>query len=80
MAKKKKIPGFLTLRTGGTLPSTWAILIAQVYEVDPLECTRCHSPMKVIAVIIEPEEVRKILQHLVKVGRPPPGLDLVSLN
>ena len=26
--------------------STWARLIAQVYEVDPLECPRCHSPMK----------------------------------
>ena len=59
--------------------STWAILIAQVYEVDPLECTRCHSPMKVIAVIIEPEEVRKILRPPGE-DRPPPGLDLVSLN
>ncbi len=54
---------------------TWARLIAQVYEADPLSCTRCRSPMKVIAVITEPEEVKKILRHLVKVGRPPPGLD-----
>jgi hypothetical protein len=54
---------------------TWARLIAQVYEVDPLICTRCRAPMKVIAVITEPEEVKKILRHLVKVGRPPPGLD-----
>ena len=36
--------------------------------------------MKVIAVITEPEEVRKILRHLVKIGRSPPGLDLASLN
>jgi len=54
---------------------TWARLIAQVYEVDPLICTRCRAPMKVIAVITEPEEVKKILRHLVKVGRSPPGLD-----
>ncbi len=54
---------------------TWARLIAQVYEVDPLECPRCHSPMKVIAVITDPEEVKKILRHLVKGGRSPPGLD-----
>ena len=53
---------------------TWAKLIAQVYEVDPLECPRCHSPMNVIAVITEPVEVRKILRHLVKIGRSPPGL------
>ena len=55
--------------------STWAKLIAQVYEVDPLECPRCQSPMKVIAVITDPDEVRKILRHLVKVGRSPPGLE-----
>jgi len=55
--------------------STWARLIAQVYEVDPLTCSRCGSPMQILAVITEPEEVKKILLHLVKVGRPPPGLD-----
>jgi len=31
--------------------------------------------MRILAVITEPEEVRKILRHLVKVGRSPPGLD-----
>jgi hypothetical protein len=55
--------------------STWARLIAQVYEVDPLERPRCYSSMNVIAVIIDPAEVKKILRHLVKVDRSPPGLD-----
>ena len=59
---------------------TWARLIAQLYEVDPLECPRCRSPMKVIAVITEPQEVCKILRHLVKIGRSPPGFELASLN
>jgi len=54
---------------------TWARLIAQVYEVDPLTCSRCGSQMQILAVITEPEEVRKILRHLVKIGRSPPGLD-----
>ena len=60
--------------------STWARLIAQVYEVDPLICPRCSAQMRILAVITEPEEVRKILRHLVKIGRSPPGLDLVSCN
>ena len=60
--------------------STWAKLIAQVSEVDPLECPRCGSPMWILAVITEPEEVRKILRHLVKIGRSPPGFDPASLN
>jgi hypothetical protein len=36
--------------------------------------------MRILPVIIEPDEVRKILRHLVKIGRSPPGLDLTSLK
>jgi hypothetical protein len=53
--------------------STWARLIAQVYELDPLTCTRCGSSMRILAVITEPAQVNKILRHLVKIGRSPPG-------
>jgi len=55
--------------------STWARLIAQVYEVHPLICPRCSAQMRILAVITEPQEVRKILRHLVKIGRSPPVLD-----
>ena len=57
---------------------TWARLIAQVYEVDLSIYTRCSAQMRVLAVITEPEEVRKILRHLVKIGRSPPGLGVVG--
>jgi hypothetical protein len=60
--------------------SAWARLIAKVYEVDPLLCPRCGSEMKLIAVITDPVEVRKILRHLLKVGRSPPGFDASALN
>ena len=60
--------------------SAWARLIAKVYEVDPLLCPRCGSEMKLLAVITDPAEVRKILRHLVKIGRSPPGLDESALN
>ena len=43
--------------------SNWARLIAQVYEVDPLICPRCSAQMRVLSVITEPEEARKILRH-----------------
>jgi hypothetical protein len=36
--------------------------------------------MRVLAVITAPTEVNKILRHLVKIGRPPPGLDPSWLN
>jgi hypothetical protein len=31
--------------------------------------------MKFIAVITDPPEVRKILRHLITIGRAPPGFD-----
>jgi len=58
----------------------WARLIAKVYEADPLICHHCGSPMRILAVITEPQQVRKILLHLIKTGKAPPGLDPASLN
>jgi len=58
----------------------WARLLSKVYEIDPMVCPKCGSDMKVIAVIQEPEEIKRILRHLVKQGRPPPGFDPASLN
>ena len=53
----------------------WARLFAKVYEVDPMVCPKCGADMKVIAVIQDPDELRRILRHLVKIGRSPPGFD-----
>jgi len=51
--------------------AAWARLIRKVYNANPLICSRCHSPMKVIAVITDPALVLKVLMHLVKTGKPP---------
>jgi predicted phosphoadenosine phosphosulfate sulfurtransferase len=73
---QKQLTLFLTKKAH----STWARLIAQVYEVDSLVCPRCSAQMRVLAVITEPEEVRKILRYLVKNGRSPPGFDPALLK
>ncbi len=44
--------------------SAWARLIGKVYEADPLECPKCHGPMRIIALINDPPVVRRILEHL----------------
>jgi hypothetical protein len=36
--------------------------------------------MKLVALITDPPEVRRILRHLLKIGRTPPGLDPSALN
>ena len=58
-----------------TKPSqTWAACIKLIYEVDPLECPRCHSPMKIIAFLQQPSEIQKIADNLgyPKYRAPPP--------
>lgn len=47
------------------LPSKkWRELIKQVWEVDPFDCPRCGSEMKLIALIDDGEIIEKILRHL----------------
>ena len=60
--------------------ASWARLIAKVYDVDPMVYSRCGFPMRILAISTDPEEVNKILRHLVKTGKSPPGLDASSLN
>ena len=60
--------------------ASWARLIKKIYEVDPLVCKKCGSPMRILAVITDPDEVNNILRHLIKTGRSPPGLDPASLR
>ncbi len=57
-----------------------ARLLAKIYEVRAFTCPKCNSEMSIISIIMDPEEIRKILQHLVKIGRSPPGINTVSLN
>jgi len=44
--------------------SAWARLIRKVYKADPLECPKCHSAMRILALINDPLVVRRILEHL----------------
>ncbi|MEX2444032.1 MAG: transposase [Alkalispirochaeta sp.] len=58
----------------------WARLLAKVYEADPFVCPKCGADMKVIAVIEDPDELKRILRHVIKIGRSPPGFDPDRLN
>ncbi|MBS3763816.1 MAG: transposase [Planctomycetes bacterium] len=66
--------------TGDARKRAWARLLAKVYEVDPFVCPKCGAEMKVIAVIEDPDELKRILRHLIKMGRSPPGFDPDRLN
>jgi hypothetical protein len=42
----------------------WDRLIQKIYEVDPLTCPKCSGAMKVISVIENEDDIKKILKHL----------------
>ena len=58
----------------------WAMLLARtprvlpagrIYEVLPLTCPFCHTPMRIIAFINDASTVRQILYRLGEATRPP---------
>ena len=60
--------------------ASWARLIAKIYEVNPMICPKCDSKMRVIAIIINEYEIKKIMKHLYKKGKSPPGQSVEDNN
>ncbi len=66
----------------------WAILIARIYEVFPLECPTCGHPMRIIAFVTEAASIVKILRHIgepskspeISPARGPPQWDEADVN
>jgi hypothetical protein len=42
----------------------WATLLRRSFQIDVLECPKCHGRLRVVAVLTEREPVRRILAHL----------------
>ena len=42
----------------------WAVLIARIYEVFPLLCPLCGGQVRLIVLITEGTQIRKILDHI----------------
>jgi hypothetical protein len=62
---------------------SWARLIAKVYQVDPLLCTRCGQKMQMIAFLTDELSIRRILDHLglspQKQAKPPPVREILRV-
>ena len=62
---------------------SWARLIAKIYQVDPLVCSRCGQRMSVIAFLTDQVSIRRILDHLglstAPQDRPPPVRELLRV-
>ncbi|MDD5718071.1 MAG: transposase [Candidatus Krumholzibacteria bacterium] len=49
----------------------WALLLARIYECLPLLCPRCSQPMRIIAFILDPPVIERILTHIGEPATPP---------
>jgi hypothetical protein len=43
---------------------SWAVLLQQIFEVDPLACPTCHGAMRIVAFITQASVIDPILTHL----------------
>ena len=63
------------------LRRAWAQMIRRIYEADPLTC-RCGAQMRILALILDPRVVTKILRHIGEKAtareRAPPSSALAS--
>ncbi len=60
--------------------SSWAACIKRIYEINPLQCPRCKSEMRIIAFLQDTREINKLMESLgiEKYRSPPPIPDYSS--
>ena len=51
--------------------NNWAMLIARIYETDPLTCTSCGKKITILSFVTHPEEIRRILRGTIWPLDPP---------
>ena len=64
-------PNRQTPDTTPSRPSRWAALLARIYEVFPLICPTCQTPLTFIAFLTDPEPITQILAHIGEPTSPP---------
>lgn len=52
----------------------WALLLVRIYECLPLVCPRCGEPMRIIAFVLDPPVIERILRHIGEPVAVPPVL------
>ena len=43
---------------------SWAALIKQVYEINPLACPKCNATIRIVGFITDPNEILRLLKNL----------------
>lgn len=65
------------LNASATARATWAVLMKRAFQFDLKQCPACGGEVRPIAVIMESEAIRSILDHI---ARPPPLKEAIGLQ
>jgi hypothetical protein len=49
---------------------TWAQLLKRVFEIDVMECPRCHARMQHVSVVTDPSVIRRMLECMSRAQAP----------
>ena len=60
-----------TSRLGRAAARCWALLLTRIYECLPLRCPHCGTPMRIIAFVLDPPTIERILRHIDQPHEPP---------
>ena len=52
-------------------PSLRALLLTRIYECLPLQCPHCGQPMRIIAFVLDPPVIERVLRHVGEPTEPP---------
>ncbi len=59
---------------------SWAQLLKRVFDIDIERCPHCGGTLKIIAAIVDPSVIAKILAHLGLPTRAPPRASARSFD
>lgn len=62
--KKAPLPDSPAVEPPAKASSAWARCIKQIYKINPLECPKCKSQMRIVTFVQNPLEIKKIMQSL----------------
>jgi hypothetical protein len=57
--------------SGSFYSSIWAMLLAKIFEINPLLCLGCGGEMKIIAFVTEAKPIGQILRHIGELDHAP---------
>ena len=56
----------------GATAKCWVLLLTRIYECLPLLCPRCGESMRIIAFVLDPPTIERILRHIAEPTEAPP--------